>query len=356
MAPSRRVTAPPWHQQLSIDLFLPSSDELGTYAFFAWLLPLMVLARGAPLHDYILIATTCAAAGISFVWLLSIFNQRLAYGPARKINLSEEVVVITGGATGLGLLLAETFGMKGATVAVLDVKEEQSQGKGITFYQCDVSERHEIESVAKKINTELGTPTILINNAGIVNGKKMLDLSSAEIERNFRVNLLPHFHTIQTFLPDMLQSETGGVIVTIASVLAYLGASRLSDYTAAKSGLIAMHASLRAELDASKDSGADKIRTILVTPGQLGTDMFQGLKTPSSFFGPVVEPIHLVKKIIDKVQKGTSGEISEPAYARYIKWYAVLPAGLQRAVRWMSGIDRAMDGFEEHRKATHTAN
>ncbi len=91
-------------------------------------------------------------------------------------------------------------------------------------------------------------PTILINNAGIVNGKPLLALSAAEVQRNFNVNLLSHFHTIRTFLPGMLATETGGTIVTISSVLGKLGASHLADYTAAKAGLIAMHNSLPPEL------------------------------------------------------------------------------------------------------------
>lgn len=147
----------------------------------------------------------------------------------------------------------------------------------------------------------------------------------------------------------MLQSGTGGTIVTISSVLARLGTSQLSDYTAAKAGLLAMHSSLRAELAQMKDPGAKAIRTILVTPGQLGTDMFKGVETPSSFFGPIVEPLALVKKIVDMALGGYSGEISLPAYTRFTKWYAILPASLQSAVRWMSGVDRAMLGFTGQR-------
>ena len=171
--------------------------------------------------------------------------------------------------------------------------------------------------------------------------------------RNFRVNILGHFNTIQAFLPKMLQSEIGGTIVTVSSVLAHLGVAQLSDYTAAKSGLIAMHASLRAELAQLKEPGAKAVRTILVTPGQLGTGMFDGVETPSSFFGPVVEPLDLVKKIVDMVLGGYSGELSVPAYARYIKWYGVLPASLQSVVRWMSGVDKAMLGFKGGRKSDY---
>lgn len=190
---------------------------------------------------------------------------------------------------------------------------------------------------------QLGAPTILINNAGIVNGKTMWDLTAKDVQRNFNVNLLSHFNSIRTFLPGMLRSETGGTIVTVASVLGKLGASHLSDYCAAKAGLIAMHRSLHAEL-ASEHAleGAEVIRTILVTPGQLSTRLFADLETPTNFFGPVVESVDLAREIVCKIDAGESGEISMPLYARWIEFNHVLPAGLQQLLRYVSGIDRAM--------------
>lgn len=200
--------------------------------------------------------------------------------------------------------------------------------------------------VADEESYQLGTPTVLINNAGIVNGKPLLDLTSAEVKRNFNVNLLSHFHTIRTFLPSMLASETGGTLVTISSVLGKLGASHLSDYTAAKAGLIAMHASLRAELASSlAPEGAEGIRTILVTPGQLSTSLFHGVQTPSTFFGPVVEPVELARELVRMIDAGESGEISMPLYARWIDWLHVLPVSVQKIARQLSGMDRAMERF-----------
>lgn len=179
-----------------------------------------------------------------------------------------------------------------------------------------------------------------------MNSKPLLQLTSAEVSRNFNVNLLSHFNTIRTFLPGMLASETGGTIVTVASVLGKLGASHLADYTAAKAGLIAMHASLSAELRSSTAAkGSDGIRMILVTPGQLSTSLFAGLETPSSFFGPVVEPVELAREIVRMIDAGESGHISMPFYARWIEWLHVLPVGLQRIVRRLSGIDTAMEGM-----------
>ena len=191
---------------------------------------------------------------------------------------------------------------------------------------------------------------MLINNAAIVHGKSLLSLSAAEIEKGFRVNLLSHFHLLQAFLPSMLSNVEGGTVVTISSVLGQLGASQLSDYTAAKAGLIAMHASLRAELSAmarSSDAppGVRNVKTILVKPGQLSTKLFEGVKTPSSFFGPVVTPEVLAAMIVNRVVCGETCVIALPLYASLIEWFAVLPYGMQEILRRVTGLDRAMEGF-----------
>lgn len=151
----------------------------------------------------------------------------------------------------------------------------------------------------------------------------------------------------------MLASETGGTVVTVASVLGKVAASHLSDYCAAKAGLIAMHTSLRSELSSSSaPDGAGNIRLVLVTPGQLSTPLFKDLKTPSDFFGPVVEPVELAREIAKMIDAGESGEISMPLYAKMIDFMHVLPASLERTVRRVTGVDRAME--KVHRQKTKT--
>ena len=118
-----------------------------------------------------------------------------------------------------------------------------------------------------------------------------------------------------------------------------------------------MHASLRAELASpTAPEGAENIRTILVTPGQLSTNLFAGVKTPNSFFGPVVEPVELAREIVRMVDAGESGEISMPFYARWIDWLHVLPVGLQRILRRLSGVDRAMDGVTANSTASSSSS
>lgn len=130
-------------------------------------------------------------------------------------------------------------------------------------------------------------------------------------------------------------------------MLGKLGAANLTDYAAAKAGLIAMHASLKAELGDRKTApkGSEGVRMVLVTPGQLGTGLFKGVETPSQFLGPVVEAVELAREVVRVVDEGVSGEISLPLYAGWVCVLEILPGSLRRFLRWGCGVDAAMGGF-----------
>ncbi|EON67512.1 hypothetical protein W97_06880 [Coniosporium apollinis CBS 100218] len=340
-APTRRTTERPWHQHLTIDLLAYVLNRSIFHPFIAWLIPLSLRAKVTPYDAPSMILAIAWAVLITVYTILSYIDRRIAYGLPRDVDLEEEVIVITGGASGLGALIAEVYGLRGASVAVLDVKEPEGEVNGVEFYKCDVGDRAQVERAARQIERDLGTPTILINNAGIMHGKPLLQLTPTEISQTMHVNLLSHFHTLQTFLPGML-SEGRGTIVTVSSVLAHIGAANLSDYTASKAALLALHASLAAELAQHPDPAARDIKMILVAPGQLGTSMFEKVRTPSAFLAPVVEPNELAKEIIRMVDAGESGEISMPLYARWIWLWGRLPVGVRKLVRTAGGIDTAM--------------
>ena len=129
-----------------------------------------------------------------------------------------------------------------------------------------------------------------------------------------------------------------GSIVTISSVLSHLGPKLLSDYSSTKSAISTLHHSLTAEL-----GGVDSpIKTLLVETGQMSSDLFAGVQTPSNFFAPVLEPVDVAKEIIAAVDAGKGGVLAMPSYARWIQWMKVLPVSLQRYLRWWSGCDEAM--------------
>lgn len=332
----------PWHHYLSIDVVWYVLHYTLFHPFVSWVVVLCLRAQYTPYGAPEMLIATAWAAAMTGIGLFALASDRIAFGAPREVDLAEEVIVITGGVEGLGGLLAETYGMRSANIAVLDVQEvdrDESEDKGVVYYKCDVGDAKQVEAAAAKIVEELGAPTILINNAGIVHASSIIDTAAEDVERTFRVNTLSHFHTIRTFLPYMLK-EGRGTIVTVSSVLGHLGAANLSAYTASKAALLALHHSLRAELAQNPD--AKHIKTILVTPGQMGTKMFAGLQTPSNFLAPVVTPAEIGKDIIKLIERGESGEIALPLYSRYIHIWGVLPVGIQHIVRKMSRLDQAV--------------
>jgi short-subunit dehydrogenase len=164
-------------------------------------------------------------------------------------------------------------------------------------------------------------------------------LSSTDPHRTFRTNTLSHFNTLRSVLPHMLR-ERRGTVVTVSSVLGHLGAANLSSYSASKAALLALHHTLRAELAQTPD--AAEIKTILVTPGQMSTNMFENLKTPSNFLAPVISPTEVAKDILKLIERGESGEVAVPVYSRYVHFLGVLPVGIQTIVRRLSGVDTAV--------------
>ncbi len=182
---------------------------------------------------------------------------------------------------------------------------------------------------------------MLINNAAIVIGKKLLDMDIAEIEKSLVTNLVSHFYTLKAFIPAMLRSGLGGTVVTVSSVLGEVGAAQLTDYSAAKAGLIALHKSLTAELRADHP----EMRTILVTPGQLSTPLFYGVQTPNMFLAPVVEPVDVARR--SSAPSTAAGPSTSPCRSTPggWRWYNVLPVGLQQLVRRLAGVDTAMKTF-----------
>ncbi|EQB44399.1 Protein dhs-3 [Colletotrichum sp. SAR11_59] len=331
-----------WFAPLSIDLIVKVFKITFFHPFVSWIIPLCFRAQALPYDAPQMIASIAWATFITLCWMAGIINQRVAYGLPREVDLSEEVIVITGGASGLGLLIAEVYGMRGATVAVLDVNEmENGEARGVTFYKCDVTDKNEVARVAGEIERELGTPTVLINNAAIVKGKPLLELEISDIERSITTNLTSHFITLKTFLPQIIRGGQGGTIVTMSSVLGHLGAASLTDYAAAKAGVTALHKSLTAELAASHP----EIRTILVEPGQLSTPLFYGVQTPHAFVAPVVEPVDVCKEVVAAIDAGRSAHVAMPLYARWIHWYNVLPASVQQVARRVAGVDTSMKTF-----------
>ncbi|KAG0146863.1 hypothetical protein CROQUDRAFT_700925 [Cronartium quercuum f. sp. fusiforme G11] len=265
-----------------------------------------------------------------------------------RIDWTEQIVLITGGSDGLGRVIAETLAVKHVTVVVLDIKPfaTDSESEDVHFYECDVSKPEVVETVADRVRAEVGHPTIIINNAGLIVGKLIIDLAPDDVQRTFGVNVLSHFSILKAFLPEMIAQKTGHV-VTIASVLGSIGVSQASDYCASKAASISLHNSLRLELDSRHN--CPRVRTTLVTPGRLETKMFQKIVKPQNgFFFPSVAPHDLAKLVIQDLDSHLSSHISVPLYTNAVWMMAGMPSWVKDLVHWCSGSNHAMLDLHNH--------
>jgi len=192
-------------------------------------------------------------------------------------SLKNQVILITGGGNGLGKLMALRCKQKHrAKVIVWDISED-SIAKIKDYVDlamvCDVTIRDNVNACAEQIFKQFGAVNILINNAGIVSGKPLLDLSEKQIRKTFDVNIISHFWTVQAFLPEMLKRKTGH-IVTIASSAGCVGVSHLTDYCGSKFAARGFDQALRRELI---DLGfSNTVKQTIIHPYFINTGMFDG--------------------------------------------------------------------------------
>ena len=123
--------------------------------------------------------------------------------PSRGKDVSKDIVLVTGAGSGIGRALSLKFAGLGATVVLWDInksandavaEEINSRTPNKAFsYKCDCTKKDEVYKVAEQVKKDVGDVTILINNAGVVSGKKLQDLPDDKIELTFQVNSIAHF-------------------------------------------------------------------------------------------------------------------------------------------------------------------
>jgi len=343
--------ASPIFDNLDIDLVVKVLSHTAFSPFFIFFVPVFYIFQGVKLHDPPVVLASGYWVLISAFWFVKWYstlyrNQgSLLFGPG-PLDWGEQIVLITGGASGIGELTANTLAVRNVTVVVLDVNPIVTENYNITYYKCDVSKWEEVESVAKKVVEEIGHPTVLINNAGVVQGKLILDLTPEDIRQTFDVNTLAHFWTLKAFLPEMIKQKSGHII-TVASIAGLIGITQLSDYTASKAAVVSLHESLRYELD--KRYQAPQVRTTLVLPGYTHTPLFSTVRLPDNwfykFFVPSLPPVTVVKAIIAALDERHSRILYMPFYTNFTPWLKVVPSFIRDLGQWLSGADYAMRGF-----------
>ncbi len=259
-----------------------------------------------------------------------------------------KTVLITGAASGIGRLMATRIAARGARLILWDVDAQRlgelhaelvAQGAAAQTYVCDLAQRDAIAAAAARVLQDCGPVDVLINNAGIVNGKPLLDSSDDEIERTFRINTLALFSTTRAFLPGML-ARGAGHVVNIASAAGLAGVPRLADYSASKFAVVGFDESLRLEL---RHQGA-KVVTTLVCPFFIDTGMFRGVKTRFSWLLPILKPDEVAERIVRAIEANRR-RLVMPRFVLAALLVRALPPRAFDAVMAFFGITRSMDEF-----------
>lgn len=184
--------------------------------------------------------------------------------------------------------------------------------------------------MAREIRNTIGVPTILINNAGVVHGKTILDSSEKDVRFTFDVNTLSHYFLAKEFVPAMA-ARNHGMVVTVASVAAYVTVPNMVDYAASKAAALSFHEGLSSELKTRYN--APKVRTVVVNQAYTKTPLFQGYRNDSKFLLPTLEPESVAEEIVKKVLSGTSGQVILPGFANFFTLFKGMPHWLQTKVR-----------------------
>ena len=192
-------------------------------------------------------------------------------------DFSGKVVVVTGGASGIGRAIAEAFAAAGALLAVMDVDHEQTaglldvlEGEGHICVTGDAGVEEDLRFFAEKVLEHFGRVDVLVNNAGITRDNLILRMSEEEFDAVVETNLKGCFHTIR-HLSRYFLKQRSGCIINMASVVGVAGNAGQANYAASKAGIIGLTKTVAREL-ASRG-----ITVNAVAPGFVHTEMTEVL-------------------------------------------------------------------------------
>jgi len=201
------------------------------------------------------------------------------------MRLRDRVVLITGGATGIGKATAGRFAEEAAKIIICDVDERlgaataQSLGPQVSFEQVNVTDRQAVQAWVDDVVARRGRVDVLVNNAGIVRdnqlvkvkgGQLVKQMPEADFDLVLAVNLKGVFNCTQAVVPHMIK-QGGGVILNASSVVGLYGNFGQTNYVATKAGVIGMTKVWAREL------GRYNIRVNAVAPGFTATEMVMAM-------------------------------------------------------------------------------
>jgi NAD(P)-dependent dehydrogenase (short-subunit alcohol dehydrogenase family) len=190
-------------------------------------------------------------------------------------SLRDRVVVVTGGASGIGEAIVESFAMQGSRVAFLDIQDsageqlvERLDALGMSrpvYFHCDLTDIDALKKSVQQILDRFQTIDVLVNNAGNDTRHSMADVTSATWDQSMAVNLKHQFFMAQAVIPAMQKARRGSII-NMSSIAWAIPSINMPVYVTAKAAIVGMTRTLAHEI------GSDNIRVNCVMPGAILTE------------------------------------------------------------------------------------
>lgn len=219
------------------------------------------------------------------------------------MEIKDKAAIVTGGASGMGAATARMLANAGAKVTLLDVNREQVEkvagelnGLGL---QCDVTNADNVKHALKEAEDKNGIAQIVVNCAGIVHSRRMVNKEGAmpleEFQRVININVVGTFNVMRLTAEAMMklpaegESNERGIIINTASVAAFEGQIGQTAYSASKGAIVGM------TIPAARELASFGIRVMTIAPGLVDTPMFE--KIPPEARAALAEMVPFPKRL-----------------------------------------------------------
>ncbi len=227
--------------------------------------------------------------------------------------MSNKVMIVSGGASGLGLAAAEKFAKNGFNIVLIDINEEKGKraeekikGMGVdaVFCVCDISNKEQVQKAAQTTKERFGRADVLINNAGLEVRGSILQCEEDDWVRLYDINLKGIYYMSNAFVPMMVEQNKGAVINT-GSILGYRTVPERAAYSSSKGAIDTLTRTMAFDL------AQHNIRVNCVVPGAIDTPLLRGSINDSP------DPAETEKILGSKSVFGRMGTSEEVANVMY---------------------------------------
>lgn len=271
-----------------------------------------------------------------------------------KIELPGAVVVVTGGARGIGLETAKQFAAKGARVVIADLTLDAAQdaarsiGSSASARQLDAGSRTSFQNMVEDVESNLGPIDVLVNNAGIMPVGPVLGEDESIARAQFNVNFWAHYYATQIVAPLMARRGRGH-IVNVTSGAGMIPMAGVTTYVASKHAATGFARSVREELAPSG------VSVSAVLPSAVGTQLVDGIPLGRWEKKAIISPARVARTIVATLQHRRALTGAPPGLVTVLRLASLVPEPVWLLVRRLIRADRTMGPIDTEARGAYNS-